>query len=166
MICLKKEYIEIGRIGRSHGVLGEFRLECFCDDANMLSNVKTVFSDECGGVFSKVQKIRGSGKFAFVKLENINSPEEAKKYVNRSLFAKREEINIKDGKFFICELLGLDVVDIDTNKKLGTLTEVLDSKAGQIFSVKTEGGDVLVPNVSETNILIKPIGGMFDMEDL
>ena len=67
-------------------------------------------------------------------------------------------------------MIGLPVIDCDDGTVYGTLREVSEGVAQKIYVVKTETGDVLIPDVpefikkidTEKGIFIKPISGFFD----
>lgn len=58
---MKKQFLEAGRIVGTHGVRGEMRVEPWCDSADFLKKVKTLYFD--GGqngcrapIFPRTQK--------------------------------------------------------------------------------------------------------------
>lgn len=42
---MKKQFLEAGRIVGTHGVRGEMRVEPWCDSADFLKKVKTLYFD-------------------------------------------------------------------------------------------------------------------------
>ena len=89
------------------------------------------------------------------------------------LYAKRDDIQIPAGSYFISDLIGLPVTDARTKEIYGTLTEILDNPANQIYRIQTKHGEVLFPVVREfidhidpnVSIFIKPIPGFFEKDD-
>ena len=69
----------------------------------------------------------------------------------------------------ICDMIGLDVIDYNTGKKLGVLKDVLDYSPNKIYSItSSDGTEVLLPEVKEyvkkvdsTGIYVTPIEGFF-----
>ena len=59
---MKKQFLEAGRIVGTHGVRGEMRVEPWCDSADFLKKVKTLYFDggktDAGVVSSRVHKGR------------------------------------------------------------------------------------------------------------
>ena len=87
------------------------------------------------------------------------------------LYAKREDILKDENDFFIVDLIDLPVVDQNSGEKYGTLKEVLNQGAQDIYVVKREGkADAYIPCVPEfvkeikldEAIYITPIEGMLD----
>ena len=89
---------------------------------------------------------------------------------NKVISARREDIPVKEGRTFICDMIGLPVIDKNTGRRYGTLTDVMQYNPHDIFVIKTDTGDVLMPNVSEyvasvdteKGIFVTPIDGFFD----
>ena len=86
------------------------------------------------------------------------------------LYANRDELVIDEDSVFIADLLGCDVVDADTGKVYGTLEEVFNRGASDIYRIVNGKNEYLFPAVDEfvvraepgLPILIRPIPGMFD----
>ena len=105
-------------------------------------------------------------------LSGISSREDAQAYKNRVLYAKREDIPVPEGRVLIADMIGLDVIDADSGRVYGKLADVTDGVRSQIYTVKTEKGEVLFPAVkefleeidTERGVFIHTIPGFFDDE--
>ena len=73
-----KEYLEIGQVGATHGVRGEFRLNPWCDGPEFVKKFKTFYRDDKGNQPVKVISCRPHGNVAVVKLEGVDTIEQAK----------------------------------------------------------------------------------------
>ena len=70
----------------------------------------------------------------------------------------------------IAEMKGMKVWHAETGVQLGTLTDVIHPGATDIYVIRTEGGEAMVPVVPEfvrrvdenEGIFLSPIEGMFD----
>ena len=71
----------------------------------------------------------------------------------------------------ICDILGLPVIDKNTGKVYGKLTDVLQYTCQEVYEITCENGEkVLIPNVpafiaerdTESGIFITPIDGFFE----
>ena len=73
-------------------------------------------------------------------------------------------------RFFIADIIGLPVIDLESGKELGELTDVLNLGASDLYEIKTEGGKKLIPAVPEfikeidleRGIFVSLIEGMLD----
>ena len=88
----------------------------------------------------------------------------------QTVYALREDFSLEEGEFFIADLVGMDVIDANTNEKYGTLTETINRGASDIYVVKTPNGERMIPAVPEfvdriepgVAIFVTPIEGMLD----
>ena len=69
---MKKQFLEAGRIVGTHGVRGEMRVEPWCDSADFLKKVKTLYFDggktDAGLLSSRVHK-----SLLLVRLKGVES---------------------------------------------------------------------------------------------
>ena len=64
-------------------------------------------------------------------------------------YAAREDIKLGRGEYFIADMIGLPVVDHESGHKYGTLSDVIRPGAQQIYVVKGENGEFMIPVVPE-----------------
>ncbi len=169
---MKKEYLECGRICAPHGVRGIIKVESWCDSPKVLSAQKKVYLAEKDGKYKELAVVSASASDRFVLLgvEGITSREDAQGYKNKILYLHRSQIPVPKGAVLIADMIGLSVIDFNSGKIYGTLTEVEDGPQGKLYTVKTESGEVLLPAVpefvkeidTERGVFITPIAGFFD----
>ena len=116
---------------------------------------------------------RKANNVALVKLKNINSISDAEKLKNRILYIDRKDADIGD-KYFIKELLGCKIYDADTNDLLGTVKDVTNAPANDVWHIINEKGEYLGPAIDDVIVsvdvekcigFIRPLKGIFDDED-
>ena len=168
---MKKEYIECGKVCNAHGVRGDLKIEPWCDTPDVLASQKRVFFEKNGTYqMRRVISASVSGRFVLMNVEGIGSRESAQAEKNTVLYLHRDDIPLKRGAALIADMIGLPVIDIDTGKTYGTLTEVSDGARYKLYTVSTESGDVILPGVSEfikeidteRGVFIRTIPGFFD----
>ncbi len=168
---MKKEYLECGKVCSAHGVRGVVKVEPWCDSPKVLAMQKRIFLAEKDGTYREVKVLSASvsAKFVLMSLECIKTREEAQAEKNRVLYLHRSDIPIKKGQALIADMIGLSVIDIDTGRVYGTLSEVNEGVQAQLYTIKTEDGDVLFPAIpefvkeidTERGIFIHAIPGFF-----
>ncbi len=171
---MKKEYLECARICSAHGVRGLVKVESWCDSPRALSELKRVFVLEGEDRFKELKVLSASvmGAMVLMNIEGIDSREEAIASKNKILYLKRSDIKLKDGTVFVADMIGLPVIDVDTGRVYGEITDVTDVPRGKLYTIKTPTGDVLFPDVPEfvkkidvdTGVYIHAIEGFFDEE--
>ena len=167
----KEKYLECGKIINTHGVRGALKIEAWCDSPEVLCSLKTLYYKR-KEEFTPLEITKASVHkgCALVYFYGIDSIEAAQLLKNRVVYADREDITLDDDRVFIADIIGLDVFDERDGKKLGVLTDVIESPASDLFAVKTaDGREVLVPAVDEFighiddgGVYLLPIPGMFD----
>ncbi len=170
---MKKKFLECGKICSPHGVRGIVKVEPWCDSVSVLTSLKEIYFLK-GESFVPVAVLGSSsaGQTALMTLEGVDSREAAQGLKNTVIYAKREDIPIPKGRVLIADMIGLDVIDADSGRVYGTLTDVSDGVRHQIYTIKTEKGEVLLPAVSEfleeidteRGVFIRPIPGFFEDE--
>lgn len=168
---MKKEFLECGKICSAHGVRGIVKVEPWCDSPAVLTKVKKIYFS-VGERYEERAVISASvsAQFVLMNIEGIDSREAAQALRSRVLYLRREDIPVPKGRVLIADMIGLDVIDADTGKVYGTLTDVTDGVRSQIYTVRTEKGDVLFPAVkefleeidTERGVFIHVIPGFFE----
>ena len=172
---MKKDYLELGQIVGTHGVKGEMRINPWCDSPDFAKGFKTVYFDKFGNNAVKVTASRPHGNIILMKLQDINSIEQAQKLRNQVLYIKRSDANLPDGTWFIEELMGCEVLDADNNTLYGNITDISPTGANDVWHITNkENEEFLVPaikdvivdvNVDDNVIKIRPLKGIFDNAD-
>ena len=168
-----EQYLEIGKVVSTHGLRGELRVDPWCDSPQFLCQFKTLYLKK--GETKLSVSSRPHKTIVIVKAKGIDTIEEAEKLRGRVLYINRSDARLAPGEYFIQDLMGLDVIDIDTSKSYGKITDVLKTGANDVYQVTDEKKkDYLIPviddvvkeiDISGGKVLIKPLKGIFDDED-
>lgn len=169
-----KNYLELGQIVSTHGVKGEVRFDPWCDSPDFVKKFKTLYFDADGKRPVKVISARPHGNIAILMLDGITTVDEARGLRGTVLYMKRSDAHLPKGTWFIQELIGCSVIDADTERNYGEITDVTATGANDVYHIKTPYGEVLFPAVQEFivstdvengTVKIRPIKGMFSDED-
>lgn len=168
-----EQYLEIGKVVSTHGLRGELRVDPWCDSPQFLCQFKTLYLKK--GETKLSVSSRPHKTIAIVKAKGIDTIEEAEKLRGRVLYINRSDAKLAPDEYFIQDLMGLDVIDIDTSKSYGKITDVLKTGANDVYQVTDEKKkDYLIPVIDDVvkeidinggKVLIKPLKGIFDDED-
>lgn len=167
---MKKEYLEAGKIVTTHGIKGEVKIMPYCDSAELLAEFDRLFlgknHDEIIVERARVQK-----NMVIAKLEGFNTPEEAEKLRNKILFMHRDDLELDDDTYFIQDLIGMEVKDAYSDALYGTIADVMQTGANDVYVVRGEEREYLVPAIADvvistdldSNIMtIRPLDGLFE----
>lgn len=163
-----KELIVCGSISNTHGYKGAVKLLPLCDDVDVIYGMGYLITAD--GVERDIENISIFKNMLIISLEGINSMEEAEKFKGKYVYARREDIPLEEGSHFIVDIISLPVYDVDTGKLYGKVTAVDNFGASDVYTVRTENGDVMIPVVDEfvkavdleKGVFVRPIEGMFD----
>ena len=105
-------------------------------------------------------------------LAGVETPEAGSALRQKVLFARREDIPLEKGQYFLQDLLGCEVRDADTGKPYGKLCDITETGANRVYHIRFADGKVrLAPDIpqvvlrlapEEGVIEIRPLAGLFD----
>lgn len=130
----KEPYLEAGKIINTFGVRGEVKLDPWCDSAEFLKPLKTLYIDGAPRAVASSHVHKGMLIVRFADVEDVNG---AMLLKNKIVYFARSDVHLPKGRHFVADLLGAAVVD-EQGAEIGKLTEVLDMPAGQVYVVQGE----------------------------
>ena len=164
-------YIECGKVVNTHGCFGGLKLDSWCNSPKELAILRRLYFKK-GADYTEHKVVKASvfKQFVIVILDTVNDMDLALALKGQTVYAKRSDFHLKKGEYFIADLIGLSVIDADTDKVYGTLSETINRGASDIYVVKTEDGERMIPAVPEfidridveKGIFVRPIAGMLD----
>lgn len=175
-----KEYIEAGKVATTHGLKGEVKLYPWCDDPGLFLDIKIIYFEykTTDGKRYKQVAIEGARlqkNMILLKLAQVDTIDEAGKLRDKIVFLHRDQIPLDAGEYLIQDLIGITVEDIDTGKIYGTLCDVSQTGANDVYHILfADGKERLIPvipqvvcstNLEDKKMLIRPLKGLFDDED-
>ena len=137
-----KQYLEAGVIATTHGVHGEMKMNPWSDGPEFLQQFKRVFIE---GREYKLLAARIQKNMNLIKLEGIDDIDSAMHYRGKVVCIAREDVVLEEGKYFVQDLIGLEVYDLRTEKTVGKLKDVQTLPAGDIYVVRDGANEYLIP---------------------
>ncbi|MGE5329001.1 MAG: ribosome maturation factor RimM [Deltaproteobacteria bacterium] len=140
------EYLEIGKIINTHGIKGELKVLPLTDDPKRYNKLKFLFVDNKGS-FQKydVEYVKYHKSFVILKLRGVESMEQAELLKNHVLKVHRKDaVKLPEGSYFICDIIGMTVKAI-SGQELGLLEDVLKTGSNDVYIVRKEGKELLIP---------------------
>ena len=166
-----QNYLPACKIVSTHGVRGEMKALPLCDGAAFLAKFKRLFTSADGAGETRVLGVRAQGNVILLRLDGVIDMDAARAQVGRTYYLAKADAKLPRGRYFIDDLLGCDVVDADTDRVYGQLTNVDRPAAQDIYTVIDGAGEEhMLPAVPEfvkkididaRKIFVTPIEGMF-----
>ena len=168
---MDKKYIECGKIINTHGCKGGLKVEPWCNSADDFTSLKRLYvSTRTGFLEYTVTKASVFKQFVILELREITDMDAALSLKNVTLFASREDFELSEGEYFLTDVIGLNVIDADSGKIYGTVTDVINRGASDIYVVDTPNGERMLPAVDEfvisvdieKGVTVRVIEGLLD----
>lgn len=167
----KLTHFKVGKIVNTQGLKGEVRVYPFTDDINRFDDLDVFYLDKDFNTKWNVERVRYKGNLVIMKIKNIDSIEKAEVLRDKFIYVSREDGRaLEEDEYFIADMIGLEVYTVD-GEKVGVLKDVLQYAANDVYVVKGEEKEYLVPaimkfvptiDMKERKMIIDPIKGMLD----
>jgi len=147
---MMEDLLQVGVITSTHGLNGEVKVFPTTDDIERFKNLKNVLLDTGENQIElEIENVKFFKQFAILKFKDYNHINEVEKYKSKPLLVTRENaVPLEEGEFFIADLIGINVID-ENNNEIGTLTEVIQTGANDVYVVKKEGKEILLPAIKQ-----------------
>jgi 16S rRNA processing protein RimM len=150
----ENQYLRVGVITSPHGVRGEVRVFPTTEDPKRFSDLDRVYLDLKSGISERtVESVRYQKNMVLIRLSGIADRTEAEHYRNCDILITRDQaLPLAEGEFYIADLIGLSVVS-DDGETLGTLTDVMETGANDVYIVRGgRYGEILIPAIPDCSI--------------
>ena len=167
-----EDLLKVGVITTTHGIRGEVKVYP-TTDADRFLDLEYVLLDT-GREKRKleIENVKYFKNLVILKFRGIDNINDIEMYKKRELWVPREEAQeLEDDEYYIADLIGMDVV-LEDGSKFGTLKDVMETGANDVYAVKTpEGKEILLPairdcildvNVDEKRMTVHVMEGLLD----
>ena len=140
-------YLSVGFLRRPHGLRGEIIMDLHTDFPERMKAGRKLFVGDDHKPMT-LEAVRVHAKGLLVKFKDIETTEAAGLFRNQWVFIKATDAPpLPEGKIYQYQLIGFKVVDENENS-LGTLAEILETGANDVYVVKDDAGkELLLPAI-------------------
>ena len=160
-----EKYLKGGKIVTTHGIRGEVKVQPWTDTPDVFCDLNKVYTKN-GMTAIELENAREHKNMLILKLKGTDTVEDAQKLVNTILYIDREDIELEEGAYFIQDIIGLEVFDIDNGKLYGKVTDVTETGANDVFHITLDNKTYLIPNIKSVVINIDVEGGRIEIRPL
>ncbi len=140
------DYYHIGKMVATHGLAGELVLEHALGVKTDFKGLQTLFIEEGKGTFLpyfiEVCKAKNVTE-VYVKLEGLQSPENAKRLARRDVWLLKSDFDKFVGKSSPIGLLGYTM--ISDGQPIGEVLEVIEQPMQVLCKINYKGNEALIP---------------------
>lgn len=168
-----EDMLRVGVITSTHGLLGEVKVFPTTDDMTRFKKLKKVFVDLGREQLElNIASVRFFKNLVILKFKEYGNINEVERLLKKDLLITRDQaVPLAENENFICDMIGLNVVT-DDNIEIGTLKDILQTGANDVYIVETkEGKEVLIPaikqcvldvNLEEKKVTVHLLEGMLE----
>lgn len=144
------DLLQVGVITTTHGLKGEVKVFPTTDEKERFQELKQVILDTGKEKLDlEIENVRYFKNLVILKFKGINDINDVEPYRKKSLYVTRENaVELKENEYFIADLVGLSVFEED-GEELGELYDVLQTGANDVYCVKKDGREILIPAIRE-----------------
>ncbi len=169
------EKIKIGKIVNAVGLKGEVKVYSYAGENERFEKLDRIIagsgqsgSGQSGGGQSggakradckkpqsdmefEIEKVRYQKNMVILKLRGVDDRNQAEALKDMDVFITEDDLEeLPDDTFYVRDLIGCQVVDINDGKKLGVVSDLIQNSAQDIYQIDlAEGGQALIPAVEQ-----------------
>lgn len=143
--------LRVGVITSPHGIKGEVKVFPTTDDAKRFKELKKVILDTGKEYIPmEIEHVKFFKNMVILKFKGYDNINEIEKYKSRDLLITRDQaVDLAPDEYFITDLIGLAVVS-DQGVELGTLKDVLETGANDVYVVAMKDGkELMLPAIGD-----------------
>ena len=172
-----EDLLLMGKVVRPHGIEGALRIKSYAQSEESFLSAGTVSLRSSSGDIREyaVSSVRPHKNILLMKLEGLNTLEEAEKYREATILRQRDSLPREgDEEYFWHELIGLEVY-LSGGEYVGTIKHILPTGSNDIYVVQEGKKEVLIPAVHDvvreidlTNnrMIISEVEGLLDLNEV
>lgn len=146
-----EDLLQVGIITSTHGVRGEVKVYPTTDDPRRFRRLKEVVLDTGKEKTNlEIEGVKFFKQFVILKFKGLDNINDIEKYRQKSLYVTRKNaVRLQRDEYFIADLIGLKVQDED-GKELGTVKDVIETGANDVYEVEmADGKSLLLPAIKQ-----------------
>lgn len=146
-----EQLLQVGAITSTHGIKGEVKVFPTTEDPARFKKLKEVILDDGRQQHPmEIASVKFFKNMVILKFKGIDDINEVEKYKKATLWVTRENaIPLEEDEYYVADLIGLSVVS-EEGEQLGTIKEVLQTGANDVYVIGQQGKqDLLIPAIRE-----------------
>lgn len=147
----KEDLYRIGVITEPHGIKGEIKVYPTTDDPMRIKKIKEIYLDTGKELMVlHPETVRAQKNLIILKVSEFNDRNAVEVLRKKELFVTRENtVKLRKDEYLVDDLIGLKAID-DKGAEVGTITDVLETGANDVYEIKrTDGTELLLPAIKQ-----------------
>jgi len=144
LVNMDFKYLRIGKIVNTQGIKGEVRVLPLTEKLDRFDLLKIVFLDDTRLIEMEVEYVKYHKNFVLIKFKGVDNMNEAEKLKDNYILVSREDaIELPEGSYFVCDLIGLNVYTKE-GSPLGKVEDVLSTGSNDVYVVRDGEKEILI----------------------
>ena len=163
-----EDLLQVGIITSTHGVRGEVKVYPTTDDPRRFRRLKEVVLDTGKEKLNlEIEGVKFFKQFVILKFKGLDNINDIEKYRQKSLYVTRKNaVRLQRDEYFIADLIDLKVQDED-GKELGTVKDVIETGANDVYEVEmADGKSLLLPAIKQCILNVDVENGVMQVHVL
>ena len=163
-----EDLLQVGIITSTHGVRGEVKVYPTTDDPRRFRRLKEVVLDTGKEKLNlEIEGVKFFKQFVILKFKGLDNINDIEKYRQKSLYVTRKNaVRLQRDEYFIADLIGLKVQD-EGGKELGTVKDVIETGANDVYEVEmADGKSLLLPAIKQCILKVDVENGVMQVHVL
>lgn len=146
------QYFDVARILTTHGLHGEVKVNVITDfpEDRFAEGMQLELKDDIDRVLT-IKNSRPFKQFWLLQFDEITDIDEAEKLRGKILvISEKDRGELPDGVYYYKDIFDCDVIDNETGKRLGKITDIQSPGANDIWLVHEDNGkEYWIPNIAD-----------------
>lgn len=160
-------WVQVGKVGKTFGLKGEVVIHYFADTPERFAPDYRVFIVTSNGrVAARVASSRQLSKKFVASFRGRSRIEDVEEWVGCPVEVPTRDLpRLEEGRYYHYQLIGLRVYT-DGGRFVGVLEEILDTPGNDVYCVRHEDREILVPAIDDAIAQVDLAAGTMTLKDL
>jgi 16S rRNA processing protein RimM len=145
------DFLEIGKIVKSHGLNGSVKVLSFLQSTDLLESLKEIFISQGKSTpaLFKFKSFRIKGKCFYMELGGISSIDQAEDLIGCPVLVPADKLApLPEGEYYWRELIGLDVIT-EEGFTVGKVERIFPTGSNDVYVCSGGGREILLPAIDD-----------------
>lgn len=166
--------IPVGKISGAHGVKGNFKVYSYSNNLESLRAARTLHvkghNEEIREF--RIKEVSGHAGKIILGLHGISDMDQVQSLVGSEICLYRSQLpQLEEDEYYWRDLIGLDVVTME-GELLGSIVDIFETGSNDVYVVKSEQREYLIPAIAEVirsidleggKMIVTPLEGLLDL---
>ena len=166
------EFFRIGKFVTTRGLKGELKLYSYTDNIDRFEELDYFFvGDDRTKTYELERTSKISNDMVIIKIKGYDTIESVQKFLQKDVYVDRDNTyELEEDELLIVDMIGMRVETVG-GEYLGQLEDVLQYSANDVYIVKSDDKEYLIPatyevvpeiDMEKKLMKIRPIPGLLD----